>query len=70
MKTLLATAAVLTTIASPTFARYYPQDYRAAMPSIQQKGAFHHYYYRPDPLDDPSLTGGGSPGYNLLLRTQ
>jgi hypothetical protein len=69
MRTLFATAAVLIAIASPTFAQYYPRDYWGA-PSIQHDHAVPHYYYRTDPLDDPSLTGGGSAGYNLLLRTQ
>ncbi len=69
MKTVFVTAVVLITVASPTFAKYYPRDYRAA-PSIQHYGAVPHYYYRTDPLDDPSLTGGGSAGYNLMLRTQ
>ena len=86
MKKLLTTVAVLTTIASPSFAQYYPQDYQAAVPpSSQQKAVVHHkgvvrhngtdaFAMVPrasggSTLDDPSLTGGGSVGYNALLRT-
>jgi hypothetical protein len=80
MKKLLATIAVLSAIATPSFAQYYPQDYQAAVPpSSQHKGVARHnganaFAMVPrasagSTLDDPSLTGGGSTGYNVLLRT-
>src|ERR1700722_16034176 len=80
MKKLLTTLAVLTAIATPAFAQYAPQDYQtAAPPSGQHKSAARQN--RPpafamvprapagSSLDDPSLTGGGSAGYNEMNRT-
>jgi hypothetical protein len=80
MKKLLTTLAVLTAFATPAFAQYAPQDYQtAAPPSVQHKSAarqngLHAFAMVPrapagSSLDDPSLTGGGSTGYNELNRS-
>jgi hypothetical protein len=80
MKKLLTTLAVLTAFATPSFAQYAPQDYQtAAPPSVQHKVAtrqngLHAFAMVPrapagSNLDDPSLTGGGSAGYNVMNRT-
>jgi hypothetical protein len=80
MKKLLTTLAVLTAIATPAFAQYAPQDYQtAAPPSGQHKSAarqngLHAFAMVPrtpaaTSLDDASLTGGGSVGYNQLIRS-
>ena len=80
MKKLLATLAVLTAFATPAFAQYAPQDYQtSAPPSVQHKiaarqnglRAFAMVPHSPtgSTLDDPSLTGGGSAGYNVMNRT-
>jgi hypothetical protein len=80
MKKLLTTLAVLTAFATPAFAQYAPQDYQTvAPPSIQHKSAvrqngLHAFAMVPrapagSTLDDPSLTGGGSAGYNELIRS-
>jgi hypothetical protein len=80
MKKLLTTLAVLTAIATPTFAQYAPQDYQTVVrPNGQHKSAvrqsgIHAFAMVPSTsasssLDDPSLTGGGSVGYNQLLRS-
>ena len=80
MKKLLTTFAVLTAIATPAFAQYAPQDYQtAAPPSVQHKNAarqngLHAFAMVPrapaaSSVDDPSLTGGGSAGYNVMNRS-
>jgi hypothetical protein len=81
MKKLLTTLAVLTAIATPALAQYAPQDYQSSIPpSVQQKNAarqsgVHAFAMVPrapaagTTLDDPSLTGGGSAGYNVLSRS-
>ena len=79
MKKLVTTLAVLTAFATPAFAQYAPQDYQSAAPSsVQSKSAarqngLHAFAMVPrspaGSLDDPSLTGGGSTGYNQLLRS-
>ena len=80
MKKFLTTFAVLAAFATPAFAQYAPQDYQPAAPSsVQHKSAarqngLHAFAMVPrapagSSLDDPSLTGGGSTGYNeMLLR--
>src|ERR1700688_2310572 len=80
MKKFLTTLAVLTAVATPAFAQYAPQDYQtAAPPSGQHKSAvrqsgLHAFAMVPrapaaSSLDDASLTGGGSVGYNQLNRS-
>jgi hypothetical protein len=81
MTKFLTTLAVLTAIASPAFAQYAPQDYQnSAPPSVQQKSVarqsgLHAFAMVPrgpaagSSLDDPSLTGGGSAGYNVMNRS-
>jgi len=80
MKKFLTTLAVLTAVATPAFAQYAPQDYQtSAPPSGQHKSAarqngLHSFAMVPrapagSSLDDPSLTGGGSTGYNELIRS-
>jgi predicted lipid-binding transport protein (Tim44 family) len=80
MKKLVTTLAVLTAFATPAFAQYAPQDYQAAAPSsVQRQSAarqsgLHAFAMVPrsaagSTLDDPSLTGGGSTGYNQMNRT-
>jgi opacity protein-like surface antigen len=80
MKKLLTTLAMLTAIATPALAQYAPQDYQSSIPpSVQQKNAarqsgVHAYAMVPrapagTTLDDPSFTGGGSAGYNVLSRS-
>jgi opacity protein-like surface antigen len=80
MKKFLTTLAVLTAIATQAFAQYAPQDYQtAAPPSVQHKSAarqngLHAFAMVPrspagSTLDDPSFTGGGSSGYNVMNRT-
>ena len=79
MKKFLTTLAVLTAIATPAFAQYAPQDYQPAAPSrVQHQSAarqngLHAFAMVPrapasSSLDDPSLTGGGSTGYNEMNR--
>jgi hypothetical protein len=80
MKKLLTTLAALTAFATPSFAQYALQDYQtAAPPSVQHRGAarqngLNAFAMVPrapagSSLDDPSLTGGGSTGYNQLNRS-
>ena len=80
MKKFLTTFTVLAAFATPAFAQYAPQDYQtAAPPSVQHKSTarqngLHSFAMVPrspagSTLDDPSLTGGGSTGYNELIRT-
>jgi hypothetical protein len=80
MKKLLATLVVLTAIGSPAFAQYAPQDYQGAVSangqhknSVHQNGrnafAMVPRTAAPSGLDDPTLTGGGSVGYNQLNRS-
>jgi hypothetical protein len=80
MKKFLTTFAVLAAFATPAFAQYAPQDYQPAAPSsVQHKSAarqngLHAFAMVPrapagSSLDDPSLTGGGSTGYNEMNRS-
>jgi opacity protein-like surface antigen len=81
MKKLLTTAAMLAALATPALAQYAPQDYQPTVrPSAQHKSAarqngLHAFAMVPgggaaaSSLDDPSLTGGGSIGYNQLSRS-
>jgi hypothetical protein len=80
MTKFLTTFAVLAAFATPAFAQYAPQDYQPAAPSsVQHKSAarqngLHAFAMVPrapagSSLDDPSLTGGGSTGYNELIRS-
>ena len=80
MKKFVATLVVLTAIGSPAFAQYAPQDYQSSVPaSVQHKNAGHQNGRNafamvprtaaPSGLDDPTLTGGGSVGYNQLNRS-
>jgi hypothetical protein len=80
MKKLLTTLAVLTALATPALAQYAPQDYQTSVrPNAQDKSAvrqsgLHAFAMVPrtpaaSSLDDPSLTGGGSIGYNQLNRS-
>jgi hypothetical protein len=80
MKKILTTLAVLAAFATPAFAQYAPQDYQtAAAPSVQHKSAarqngLHAFAMVPrgsagSTLDDPSFTGGGSAGYNVMNRS-
>jgi hypothetical protein len=80
MTKMLTTLAILTAIATPALAQYAPQDYQPTVrPSAQHKSAarqngLHAFAMVPggraaSSLDDPSLTGGGSIGYNQLSRS-
>jgi hypothetical protein len=80
MKKFLTTLAVLTAIATPALAQYAPQDYQTPAPSNGQhrsaarQNGLHAFAMVPrapaaSSLDDPSLTGGGSVGYNEMNRT-
>ena len=80
MKKMLTTLAILTAIATPALAQYAPQDYQPTnRPTVQHKNAarqngLHAFAMVPRgrpaaSLDDPSLTGGGSIGYNQLSRS-
>jgi len=80
MKKFLTTFAVLAAFATPAFAQYAPQDYQpAAASSVKHKSAarqngLHAFAMVPrapagSSLDDPSLTGGGSTGYNEMNRS-
>jgi hypothetical protein len=80
MKKFLTTFTLLAAFATPAFAQYAPQDYQTAAPSrVQHKSAarqngLHAFAMVPrgsagSTLDDPSLTGGGSAGYNVMNRT-
>jgi hypothetical protein len=80
MKKLLTTLATLTAIATPALAQYTPQNHQNSIPpSVQQKSAqrqsgVHAFAMVPrtpaaTSLDDPSLTGGGSTGYNVMNRS-
>jgi hypothetical protein len=81
MKKLLTTLVVLTAIGSPAFAQYAPQDYQGGAVSangqhtntVRQNGrnAFAMVPRAPaaSSLDAPTLTGGGSVGYNQLNRS-
>jgi hypothetical protein len=82
MKKLFTTLVVLTAIGSPAFAQYAPQDYQSqsSVPANgQHKNAAHQNGRNafamvprtpaPSSLDDPTLTGGGSVGYNQLNRS-
>jgi hypothetical protein len=80
MKKLLTTIVVLTAIGSPAFAQYAPQDYQSSVSAnVQHKSAVHQngrnaFAMVPrapatSSLDDSSLTGGGSVGYNQLNRS-
>ncbi len=76
-------AALVLTVAAPSFAQYAPRDYQSegsvARQSVRHKAPVRQSGTRafamvprlsPGPsLDDPSLTGGGSAGFNALLRT-
>jgi hypothetical protein len=77
MNKLVAIAAILTAISTPVFAQYAPQDYQSgAEPRGSHRmhvrggglNAFGSVAGAPN-LDDPSMTGGGSIGYNQLLRS-
>ena len=79
MNKLVALVAILTAISTPVLAQYAPQDYQTG---AAPRGS-HNMYVRGSglrsfgsvsgsgtpSLDDPSLTGGGSIGYNQLLRS-
>ncbi len=80
MKKFLTALAVLTAVATPALAQHAPQDYQtAAPPSGQHKRAarqngLHAFAMVPrapaaSNSDDPSLTGGGSTGYNEMNRS-
>jgi hypothetical protein len=84
MKRFLTTLAVLTAIATPALAQHarqdYQQDYQAAAPpngqhrSAARQNGLHAFAMVPrapaaSSLDDPSLTGGGSTGYNEMSRS-
>ena len=80
MKKMLTTLAILAAIATPALAQYAPQDYQPTVrPSAQHKSparqsGLHAFAMvpggrAPSSLDDPSLTGGGSIGYNQLSRS-
>ena len=79
MNKLVALVAILTAISTPVLAQYAPQDFQTG---AEPRGS-HNMHVRGSglrsfgslsgagaaSLDDPSLTGGGSTGYNELLRS-
>ena len=81
MKKLLATLALLTAVGTPAFAQYNPKDYQDTVrPMVQHQRSVGQHGFNafamvpggasaPTSLDDPSLTGGGSVGYNEMIRT-
>jgi hypothetical protein len=80
MRKLLTALALLTAVGGPAFAQYAPQDYQSSVPAnVQHKTAvrqngLHSFAMVPrtpatSSLDDPSLTGGGSVGYNQMNRS-
>jgi hypothetical protein len=82
VKKLLTTLALLTVVGTPAFAQYNPKDYQdPAHPTAMQhqRSVGQHGFNAfamvprgqsaPSSLDDPSLTGGGSVGYNEMIRS-
>ena len=82
MKKLLTTLALLTLVGTPAFAQYNPKDYQdPTRPTVQHQRSVGQHGFNafamvprggssaPSSLDDPSLTGGGSVGYNEMIRS-
>jgi hypothetical protein len=82
MKRFLTTLAVLTAIATPALAQHARQDLSTGLPGCcsserpaQKRSASERAFAMvprapaASSLDDPSLTGGGSTGYNEMSRS-
>ena len=81
MKKILATFALVTVVGAPAFAQYNPKDYQDSVrPAVQHQRPVGQHGFNafamvpggasaPTSLDDPSLTGGGSIGYNQMIRS-
>jgi len=81
VKKILAILALMTVVGTPAFAQYNPQDYQGSVrPTVQHQRSVGQHGFNafamvpggasaPMSLDDPSLTGGGSVGYNQMIRS-